>query len=69
MGKRQLFRVEMTAVAYVKGSIRVEATSQEEAEKLALAKSGDVVWHYQGLDEKEEGNPNVSSVTIEADFV
>lgn len=60
MAKTKIYRVEMTAKAKVKGSLRVEATSQKEAEKLAVDRSGDVTWHYTELIEDDD-SPDVAS--------
>ena len=63
--KKKYFLVNMTAVAYVKGSIRVEASTQEEAEKIAKDKAGDVSWTYDGIDDYKDDSPSVSSVEVD----
>lgn len=54
------FDVDMSAEAVVNGSLRVTATSLEEAQRLAVEKSGDVNWRYNGL--AGEGKPEVVGV-------
>jgi hypothetical protein len=64
MAKTKVYRVEMRGIARVKGSIRVEATSQKEAANMAKERSGDVTWSYTGLVESDE-SPEVCSANEE----
>ena len=47
------FSVYLSAVAGVEAKVEVEAETQKEASKRAIkvAKSGDVVWDYNGVDD------------------
>jgi len=47
------YRVELSAKAYVKASVEVDATSRAEAETKALdtAYGGDVLWKYDGAED------------------
>lgn len=45
------FRVLLTASASVHGYIEVEAKDPEEAKKMAVEKSGDVSWEYDGTED------------------
>lgn len=48
------FDVSLSANAVVDGSIRVTATSPDEAQRAALGKTGDVNWKYCGLAGEEK---------------
>lgn len=50
-----LYRVDLSAVAFMKGSVEVEAVSSKAAKEkaLAVANDGDVDWKYDGLDDNE----------------
>ena len=58
------FTVEIAAVASVWGRIEIEAPDQEAAEAAALARTGDIKWHYNGLLEGESVNctPDVTEI-------
>lgn len=45
------FHVDISVIADMSANIKVEAKSAEEAERLAIeiAKSGDVLWNYNGV--------------------
>lgn len=43
------FRLEMTGLAAMRGSITIEAENEEEACAKAKERSGDILWHYQGM--------------------
>ena len=45
------YRVDMAGLALMRGSIEVEAESEEEAARKAVASSGDVLWDYNGMDD------------------
>lgn len=46
------FRVDMSGLALMRGSIEVEAETEEEAAAKAVASSGDVLWDYNGMDDE-----------------
>jgi hypothetical protein len=43
------YEIRLYSHAIVHGSVRVTATSEDEAKQLAKAKTGDVIWEYQAL--------------------
>jgi hypothetical protein len=47
---KKMFRVRMTAKAFVLGSLLVSAKSEQEARDKAATRLGDVSWRYQELD-------------------
>lgn len=51
-GKKQTFAVEVVRTSYAFKTIEVEATSQEEAEKLALDEAGDHLYSEKDADYK-----------------
>jgi len=57
-----MYTVRLTTMAYMRGQIEIEATSQEEAERLALERTGDVEWEYDGMAEGPDQGPEVSDV-------
>jgi len=57
-----IYTVRLTTMAYMRGQIEIEATSQEEAERLALERTGDVEWEYDGVAEGPDQGPEVSDV-------
>lgn len=46
------FRVDMSGLALMRGSIEVEAEDKKRAEEEALAHTGDVHWNYEGMDDE-----------------
>ena len=56
------YRVELTATAAVSAAVEVEAVSEQAAaaKAKAMAKSGDVVWSYDGAD---DGTVEAETVT------
>lgn len=46
------FRVDMSGLALMRGSIEVEAETEKEAAAKAVASSGDVLWDYNGMDDE-----------------
>lgn len=51
MPEEKEYRVELSAMATVRGSLYVKAASAEEAEQKALSLSGDTSWSYQGTQD------------------
>ncbi len=46
------FYVELNAQAFVKGFIFVDAETEEDAQKKAKERLGDVQWTYDGLNDE-----------------
>lgn len=46
------YRVDMSGLALMRGSIEVEAETEKEAATKAVASSGDVLWDYNGMDDE-----------------
>mgnify|MGYP000894082857 CR=1 FL=1 len=46
------YRVDMSGLAPMRGSIEVEAETEKEAAAKAVASSGDVLWDYNGMDDE-----------------
>jgi hypothetical protein len=46
------YRVDMSGLALMRGSVEVEADTEEEAAAKAVASSGDVLWDYNGMDDE-----------------
>lgn len=61
------FSVELSALADMVGHVEVEADSEEQAEAKAIeiAKSGDVLWKYNGIHEEDEGDDYQVESTVE----
>lgn len=57
--KLKTFKVQMTTMAYMSGSLTVRATSLEEASTQALLRAGDVTWSYEGTCEGPGQGPEV----------
>jgi hypothetical protein len=51
MAVEKEYRVELSAIADVKGVLYIPAGSPEEAKAKALAQTGEVSWSYQGTDD------------------
>jgi transcriptional regulator with XRE-family HTH domain len=49
--KQKMYRVRLSALATVRGSVEVKASSPEESGKIAIDKSGDVEWGYDGVND------------------
>ncbi len=45
------WRVDMTGLAHMRGSIVVDAFSETDADYQARARSGDVSWSYEGIED------------------
>lgn len=56
------YRVSMTAIAYVKGHVFVNAESEEQAKTKAKENLGDAEWQYDGNTDDEPAINNVEVV-------
>ena len=54
------YHVKLTAVAFVKGSVEVEADSRQDAEVEAINRIDEVSWIYDGINDNFE--PEVDTV-------
>lgn len=60
-----LYRVHLTSMAYVEGTIEVRAPDADEARAQAMANLGNIVWQYDGLAEGPDQGPEVHNVEEE----
>lgn len=68
MSKKQKFSIPVVRIGYGFATIEVEASSQEEAEQLALDEAGDHEYSEKSSDYEIEGTPQIkSSGELEAD--
>ena len=57
-----MFKVRLTACAYVSGEIELLAASEADAREQALQRTGDVLWQYDGCMETPGFTPEVKDV-------
>jgi hypothetical protein len=53
------YLVQLTAIAYVKQSVEVEATTPDEAEAKAKEQVNDGIWVYDGLHDEPGTSANL----------
>lgn len=57
------FRVLLSASASVHAYVEVEAGSKEDAQRIAVGKSGDATWDYDGVDDDTIRPEEVEEIT------